>query len=445
MPIGTTFTLKDVAFRRPVADPTITTLELEESKSELKRSYLLISLFSFIFMGALVNFFLVKENVSNFYGGTITFVTLCLFVCVFLVYQLLVLIFLKRQSDNKCKTTLTFKIIHTLIEVSFPSAIIFYMLYNYNMLSFIDSPVALIYFLFIILSVLHLDHRVSFFTGVYSAVMYSAVVYYGFNHLDVSAEKMPEGLANAHYVRSSILILCGGAAGYVAMDLKSRIKATYDSQQARNEMELLFGQQVSREVSKTLIEEKGATRKLEATVMFLDIRNFTAFADTHTPDEVIDYQNRFIGPVIDIINQHQGVVFQILGDGLMACFGSPVENILHADMAFQASLEIVKRTKESTELGLIPPTMIGIGLHSGDMVAGNIGNEHRKQFSISGSPVIVASRIEQLNKKYGTQFLISGEVFQRITPGKKTISFLGEEPLRGIGKPVELYSVGVTD
>ncbi len=210
-------------------------------------------------------------------------------------------------------------------------------------------------------------------------------------------------------------------------------------------MELLFGQQVSREVSKALIEEKGATRKLEATVMFLDIRNFTTFADTHTPDEVINYQNAFIGPVIDIINQHQGVVFQILGDGLMACFGSPVENVLHADMAFQASLEIVKKTKDSAENGLIPPTMIGIGLHSGDMVTGNIGNEHRKQFSISGSPVIVASRIEQLNKKYGTQFLISGEVLQRIAPGKKKISFLGEEPLRGIGKPVELYAVGVTD
>jgi adenylate cyclase len=434
-----------VAFRRNIADTTITTLELEESKSELKRSYLLITLFSFIFLVSIANFFIVKEHVSNFYGGTITFITLCIFVCVFLVYQLLVLIFLKRQSDNKCKTTLSFKIIHTLIEVSFPSMIIFYMLYNYNMLSFLDSPVSLVYFLFIILSVLHLDHRVSLFTGFYAAAIYAAVTYYGFNHLDIAPENMSSGLSNAHYVRSLILILCGGAAGYVAMDLKNRIKATYDSQQAKDEMELLFGQQVSREVSKALIEEKGVTKKLEATVMFLDIRNFTAFADTHTPDEVIDYQNRFIGPVIDIINQHQGVVFQILGDGLMACFGSPVENVLHADMAFQASLEIVKRTKQSADHGLIPPTMIGIGLHSGDMVTGNIGNENRKQFSISGSPVIVASRIEQLNKKYGTQFLISGEVYQRIAPGKKKISFLGEEPLRGIEKPVELYAVGVTD
>lgn len=445
MPIGTTFTLKDVAFRRPVFDSTITTLELEESKSELKRSYLLISLFSFIFLAAIINFFVVKDHVSNFYGGTITFITVCLFVCVFLIYQLLVLIFLKRQTDAKCKTTFAFKIIHTLIEVSFPSMALFYMLYNYSMLSFLDSPVSLLYFLFIILSILHLDHRVSMFTGIYSAIVYAAIVYYGFNHLNIPPEKMPSGMANTYYVRSLILVLCGGAAGYVAMDLKNRIKATYDSQQAKNEMELLFGQQVSREVSKALIEEKGATKKLEATVMFLDIRNFTTFADTHTPDEVIDYQNRFIGPVIDIINQHQGVVFQILGDGLMACFGSPVENVLHADMAFQASLEIVKKTRDSAESGLIPPTMIGIGLHSGDMVTGNIGNENRKQFSISGSPVIVASRIEQLNKKYGTQFLISGEVLQRIAPGKKKISFLGEEPLRGIGKPIELYAVGVTD
>jgi adenylate cyclase len=175
--------------------------------------------------------------------------------------------------------------------------------------------------------------------------------------------------------------------------------------------------------------------------MFLDIRNFTAFADTHTAEEVVDYQNRFLDPVIDIINQHQGVVFQILGDGLMACFGSPGENVLHADMAFQASLEILKQVRRASEKHLIPATTIGIGLHAGQLVTGNIGNENRKQFSISGTPVIVASRIEQLNKKYGTQFLISGQVYQQIAKGKRQITFLGEEPLRGIGTPVEVYSV----
>src|SRR5262249_17912405 len=154
--------------------------------------------------------------------------------------------------------------------------------------------------------------------------------------------------------------------------------------------------------------------------------NFTLFADAHTAEEVVDFQNKLLAPAIDIINQHQGVVFQILGDGIMACFGSPVENVLHADMAFQASVEILRRIQDMSDKGMIPPTTIGIGLHSGMLVAGNIGSEQRKQFSISGTPVIVAARIEQLNKKYGTQFLISGEVYHRITPGRMNVSFLGE-------------------
>jgi adenylate cyclase len=204
---------------------------------------------------------------------------------------------------------------------------------------------------------------------------------------------------------------------------------------------LLFGQQVSREVSRELIEEKGATKRREATVMFLDIRNFTGFADSHTADEVIDYQNKVLGPLIDIINQHQGVVFQILGDGLMACFGSPGENVLHADMAFQASLSILRQVKGASKKQIIPETTVGIGLHSGLVVTGNIGNERRKQFSISGTPVIVASRIEQLNKKYGTQLLISGQVYQQIAKGKMELTSLGEEPLKGILTPVAVYKV----
>ena len=88
--------------------------------------------------------------------------------------------------------------------------------------------------------------------------------------------------------------------------------------------------------------------------MFLDIRNFTAFADTHTAEEVIDFQNKVLSPVIEIINQHQGVVFQILGDGVMACFGSPVENVLHADMAFQSGLNILRKIQELSDQNTIP-------------------------------------------------------------------------------------------
>lgn len=427
--------------QHPFFSESIINLDVEEVKSELQRSILLAFLFGIIFIVALANFLLIDHSVSEYYGGTSSFLIVLSWIVVFLFYQIGIVSYLRKKLLSNQKTTTTFKIIHTMIEVSFPSLVCLYMVSEQNMLSFIDSPIMLMHFLLIILSVLHLDPRVSRFTGLFAGLQYAALTYYGYTYTTALAAYTPVIPQNGHYVRSLVIVLCGWAAAFVSGELIKRIKVAFENQQAKNELELLFGQHVSKEVSKALIEGKGVTQKLEATVMFLDIRNFTNFADSHTADEVVDYQNNFFGPVINIINQHQGVVMQILGDGIMACFGTPVPNMLHADMAFQASLKILKHTQEASDSGIIHPTHVGIGLHSGEMIAGNIGNEQRKQFSISGTPVIVASRIEQLNKKYHTEFLISEQVYQRITPGKTSIQFLGEELLKGIEKPAKIYSV----
>lgn len=416
-------------------------MDQEELKSEFLRSRLLIGLFTIILVIAVANYFVLERTLADYYGGVQTFVKLVGFILLFIVYQVINLRFLRRKAKQGVNITVFYKVFHTVIEFSFPSLIMLFIIQEMQMLSFIDSPVVLTYFLLIILSVLHLDYRVNIFAGFFAAVVYSGIIYYGFEYVKpIEAYKtvLPE---NSYYVRSIILVLSGGAAAFVSVELKKRIKAAFDFREAKNKVELLFGQQVSREVSKALMDEASQTKRLEVTVMFLDIRNFTSFADCHTADDVIAYQNAFLSPIIDIINLHQGVVFQILGDGLMACFGAPVENTLHADMAFQASINVLRQVEKATQEKIIPPTKIGIGLHSGLVVAGNIGNEQRKQFSISGAPVIVASRIEQLNKKFNTQFLISGEVFHQVIPGRISIHHLGPETIRGIEKPVEVYNV----
>ena len=424
-----------------ISSEVLSNLRIEETKSEVQRSVLLIILFLLILTIVIINFFSLRETVINFYGGTRAFLTVVAVVISFLFYEALVLQYLKKIVGRAAVASARFKYLHTMIEISFPSLMIVYMMSELMMLSFLDSPVALIYFLFIILSILHLDFKVSIFAGGFAALQYILLTYYGFNHVDyteIYASSTPE---NSHYLRGVVLVFAGGAAAFVSGELKGRIRSTLDLKNKKTELEMLFGQQVSKEVSRVLMEHKGAIKRSEATVMFLDIRNFTAFADSHTADEVIEYQNLFLGPVIDIINQHQGVVFQILGDGLMACFGAPGENVLHSDMAFQASLAILRQVDDASRQKVIPLTTVGIGLHRGPVVTGNIGNEDRKQFSISGTPVIVASRIEQLNKKYESQLLISGNVFQQIVKGKTEIQFLGKELLRGIATPVELYKV----
>ena len=404
-------------------------LELEELRSEYMRSLLLIGLFVTILAVAILNYILVERSLAEYYGGFFTFSKIIGFIILFISYQLANIRYLKKRMTPARPPSLRYKVIQTIVEITIPSFIMIFIMGDVKMLSFIDTPVMLIYFLLITLSILHLDYRVNIFGGVLAAIQYAIVVYFAFHNIGTTSDTKAVVPENSYYLRCVILLLSGGAAAFVSAELKKRIKTALEVQEAKDHVELLFGQQVSKEVSRAIIEDKGATKRLEATIMFLDIRNFTGFADTHSAEEVIEYQNNCLGPIIDIINIHQGVVFQILGDGLMACFGSPVENTLHADMAFQASVNILKQIEKESKNNTIPSTRIGIGLHSGLVITGNIGNEQRKQFSISGSPVIIASRIEQLNKKYNSELLMSQEVYEKIAPGKIAVTYLGEEIL----------------
>ena len=343
-----------------ISPEAISNLRSEEARSEIQRSTLLIILFFLILAIVIMNFFTLRESVIDFYGGTRAFLTVVAVVASFLFYEALVLLYLKSRVRSDAVASTRFKYLHTMIEISFPSLMIFYMMRELKMLSFLDSPVALIYFLFVILSILHLDFRVSIFAGGFAALQYIFLTYYGFSHVDYTETYASSTPENSHYLRGVVLVFAGGAAAFVSAELKGRIRSTLDFKMKKTELEMLFGQQVSKEVSRVLMEQKGAIKKSEATVMFLDIRNFTSFADSHTADEVIEYQNLFLDPVIDIINQHQGVVFQILGDGLMACFGAPGENVLHSDMAFQASLSILRQVEHASRQKVITPTTIGI-------------------------------------------------------------------------------------
>ena len=414
-------------------------LELEELRSEYTRALLLIGLFSTILVVAILNYLFAERSLAEFYGGFTTFSKIAGFIILFILYQVASIRYLKRRLSPVHPPSLRYKVIQTIVEITIPSFIMMFIMGDLKMLSFIDTPVMLIYFLLITLSILHLDYRVNIFGGVLAAIQYAIVVYYAFHDIGIMSNSKAVVPENSYYIRCVILLLSGGAAAFVSAELKKRIKTALEVQKAKDQVEVLFGQQVSKEVSRAVIEDKGVTKRREATIMFLDIRNFTSFADTHSAEEVIEYQNECLGPIIDIINLHQGVVFQILGDGLMACFGSPVENALHADMAFQASINVLKKIEDASQNNKIPRTRIGIGLHSGLVITGNIGNEQRKQFSISGSPVIIASRIEQLNKKYNSELLMSQEVYEKIVPGKIAVKYLGEEILRGIEKPVKVF------
>ncbi|NNF33790.1 MAG: adenylate/guanylate cyclase domain-containing protein [Saprospiraceae bacterium] len=204
----------------------------------------------------------------------------------------------------------------------------------------------------------------------------------------------------------------------------------------------LFGQQVSEEIAQELIssEFEFESKQLEVSVMFLDIRDFTRFADTNEPNEVAGFQNAVFSELIQIVKENKGVVLQILGDGIMAVFGAPVINEDHAENAVNAGKKMVDRIQELGREGVIPPIRVGIGINSGKVIAGNLGNESRRFYSLTGKNVIIAARIEQLNKIYGSQMLISGMTYDELKL-KPEVEEIGMIELRGIVDKVRIFNV----
>lgn len=208
-------------------------------------------------------------------------------------------------------------------------------------------------------------------------------------------------------------------------------------------IESLFGQQVSREIASEMInsETELSSKAYDASVMFLDIRDFTLFADSKEPAEVAKFQNIVFSAIIEIVEQHNGIVFQLLGDGAMTVFGAPVKDPDHQKKAVDAGFDILRKIKLLGEQQLIPEIRIGIGINSGTVLAGNVGNNSRKSYSLTGKNVIIAARIEQLNKQFGSQFLVSENVYQSFKDSKPESESLGKIKLKGIETPIGIYKL----
>ncbi len=211
---------------------------------------------------------------------------------------------------------------------------------------------------------------------------------------------------------------------------------------AEKKIKKLLGQQVSDDIAQALMDESdtGISSKF-VCIMFLDIRDFTPFAESRTPEEIIAYQNDVFGFMIEIIAKYHGVINQFMGDGFMATFGAPASYENDIQNAYDAAREIVFEVNSRSESGEIYPTKVGIGLHAGNVVTGNVGTEIRKQYSITGNTVITAARIEQLNKIYLSQLLISDSIYEHINNSEELHEEGIETTIKGRKEPIKIYKV----
>ncbi|NEO84568.1 MAG: hypothetical protein F6J87_09990 [Spirulina sp. SIO3F2] len=164
-------------------------------------------------------------------------------------------------------------------------------------------------------------------------------------------------------------------------------------------------------------EAKLGGRTKTLTVYFSDIANFTALSEQMTPKELVDHVGHYLGKMSETILENQGTVDKYIGDAVMAFWGAPVENERHAKLACQAALKnqaVLQSLREDWRLQKLPIFHDRIGIHTGEVIVGNIGSAQRMNYTILGDSVNVAQRLESLNKYYGTRILISQSTLDEV-------------------------------
>jgi adenylate cyclase len=341
-----------------------------------------------------------------------------------------------------------FRYLNAFVETSVPSVLILLVSREINPQYVLQSPLSFLYAVFIVLATLRLDFKLCVFTGLVAATEYVAL---SFAYIGAGGGVVGGGASTVartpfeappfYLAKGAMLVLAGLAAGFVAHQLKRRIGNAYRALQERERIVSAFGQQVSPAIAEELLKRGSGleSRRGFVCIMFMDIRDFTPTVERMTPEQIVAFQNAVFGEAIEAVNRHHGVINQFLGDGFMATFGAPLPTGEDCRNALAAARELVERVAALSASGRIPPTRIGIGLHAGEAVSGNVGSEQRKQYSITGNVVILAARIEQLNKAYGSQLLVSAEVIGAAGDLAKDAVPIGPVQVKGRNEPIEIY------
>ena len=340
--------------------------------------------------------------------------------------------------------------LNAFVETSVPSVLILLVSREINPQYVLQSPLGLLYAVFIVLATLRLDFRLCVFTGLVAAAEYVAL---SFAYIGASGGVVGGGASAAagtpfetppFYVAKGVMLaLAGLAAGFVADQLKRRVSNVFRAREERQRIVSTFGQQVSPAIVEALLKagpDIASTRR-SVCVMFMDIRNFTPLVEKKSPEEIVAFQNVVFAEAVEIVNRNHGIINQFLGDGFMATFGAPLSTGSDCGNALAAARELVAGIRGLSEAGRIPPITIGVGLHAGEAVCGNVGSALRKQYSITGNVVILAARIEQLNKDYGSQILVSGEVLAGAGAQARGHEPLGPVRVKGREAPIEIYRI----
>ena len=275
--------------------------------------------------------------------------------------------------------------------------------------------------------------------------------------LPIAAGAFGAGLAAAAWASIALMALRGGLWLNMVQPLTAIALALFAGTTYRYFVEdyqkrvvkKLFGRYVSKDVYEQLLAhpdraELGGKRR-DMTVLFSDIRGFTTVTERGNAEQLVAQLNEYFSRMVEVVFRHRGTVDKFVGDMVMALFGAPVDDADHAEHAVAAAVDMVRVLAELNHEWAargMPQLDIGIGINSGDMIAGNIGSSSIMSYTVIGDNVNLGARLESLNKDYKSRVIISDATRTRLTNTYELRS-LGEVVVKGKTRPVSIFEVVV--
>jgi adenylate cyclase len=315
---------------------------------------------------------------------------------------------------------------------------------------YLKSPTLLYVFIFISIRALHFDPRFVVSTGLAAAVGWLLMVMY------VVFRDPANNMVTRDYVEymTSNSVLIGAefdkivtilmVTGVLALALYRARKLLFESViegSAARDLSRFVPAEVAQRVTQS--EEGAITGKGEVSdcsILFTDIEGFTTISETLSPEQLIEALNRYFKLISEPIGRHGGVISQFQGDAVLATFNLPRADQDHAANAVRAALAI-QRALDGVEFGDGIAFNTRVGINTGPVVGGLVGSGDRVGYTVHGDNVNLTARLEQLNKDYGTRVIVAQSTVDAIVGASFDFSELGEAAVRGLNRPVRIYTV----
>jgi adenylate cyclase len=252
------------------------------------------------------------------------------------------------------------------------------------------------------------------------ALRFASRIGHSVGAISEAAQKVKAG----QYVTAPV-VRSGDELESLALGFNAMVEGLRERDQLRD----TFGRYVTRQVADHLMKGNVSLggQLVPVTVLFSDIRSFTTISETMEPRALLDFLNEYFSGMVESVMRHHGVVDKFIGDAIMAVFGAPVPNADDPLHAVKAALDMRARLGEVNarfKARGLPEIKTGIGLHSGQVVAGNMGHVDRMEYTVIGDAVNLASRLEGLTKELGCDVILSQDLLDQVAASVEV------EPLR---------------